>query len=434
VTSADLRRIGLDLALVLGGALLALGLWVLVFTQPLDRMWPDLYPTWVAGRLFAAGRYDAIYHPSLWIFGSEHPAWAALMEENGIPRQDGTSFTYSPIYLLLVAPFATALSIRQASWAMFLVNALSVGIIGLGCARLAGIRSLWIRLAIPVVASFSFPVLGAVWLGQNTLPCLALALLGERGLSAPSRGRQVAGLVCWWLAAAVKPWFVLAFLLLLAMRRWRQALVFLGGWAAIFVGLPFLLIPGPMREGYARVSENLLRVTVVPWNDVAIRAHLLRMSWPEWPALAMDWTPVVVPGWSFAVEAAFLAIVAFVLLAWLRRRPAPELVFAVGLFAMLLPLGICWTHYLAFGLPMLVVAAFRAELPKGVRIAGALGCIYVLLGFPHRLPTLLHGWREVGAYAAQAAAAPLLTAWQVELPMLVFLAVAATVVASLTRS
>jgi hypothetical protein len=419
-----------SLAIALGGALVALATWSLILTQPLDWLGLDLYPTWIAAHLFASGRYDAVYHPSLWIAGHEHPAWAAIMEQNGIPRGDGTSFTYSPVYLLIVSPFMNAVSVRQASQVMLGINAVSVGVIGSECARLAGLRSKWTTFLICVLTGLSFPAIGAMWLGQNTLPCLAAALLGERAMTRKDLAGRAVGLSLWWLAAAMKPWFVMAFVVLFAMRLWREAIVGLLGWGVLFVVLPFFGVPAELRQGYARVGDSLLRVTVVPWNNVSIRAHLLRLSWHEWPTMAATWQPIVVSAARLVVEVGILAGVAAFLILWLQRRPRRELVFVMGLFAVLLPLGICWTHYLAFGLPLLVVSAFHRGLPRGARWVGAMGCLYALLGFPHHFPTVLHRWKTLASYVEQAQAFPLLTAWQIEIPMLVFLAVAVTLALS----
>jgi len=56
---------------------------------------------------------------------------------------------------------------------------------------------------------------------------------------------------------------------------------------------------------------------------------------------------------------------------WWRRRPGSTWTAAAWLAFMPMPLGVCWTHYFLFALPLGCLAATSHMSPKVLRIAGA---------------------------------------------------------------
>jgi hypothetical protein len=59
-------------------------------------------------------------------------------------------------------------------------------------------------------------------------------------------------------------------------------------------------------------------------------------------------------------------------------------VLAAGLGLMLLPLGVCWTHYFVFAIPVACVATLDRELPAACRAIG-LALLVLLLAPWHPL-------------------------------------------------
>lgn len=399
-------------------------IWRAILLAPADRLVIDLYPSWIAAHLWERGEYAAIYHAAPNIAGREHPAWAALMDEAGLPRQDGTAFTYSPLYLWLFGPLLRMVDLHAASLGMVALNALALAVVAGESARLAGLRAGWRASSIALALALSFPVVAGMWLGQNTLPCLALALLGWRGLERGGRVGTGAGLGAWWLAALMKPWFILIFGVLALMGRWRQLGLGLVGAALLLVGVPALLAPPALLAGYAQMTRGLPDVLFLAWNNVSLRAHLSRLARPDWGRYIRDWTPFEVTPAVRALEAGLLLAAAAAILLWLRARPAERHRLALLLFAALLPLGVVWTHYLVFAIPLVVVTALDPALPRAARAVGLAGALYLLGAAPHLSPTLLHRRESTLALAELAVAAPSLTAWLVELPLLVPLLVA----------
>ena len=417
---------------ILLGAAVAACVWMALFWLPVSGMGVDLYPTWVAAELVSRGQLEAVYHPQLWISDSAHPAWVAVMEEFSIPRGDGTSYTYSPLYLLVTWPLTRSLSLEGFSVVVFLLNAFAAAAVGNECLRLAGRTEPWLRRLGPALMALMFPVLGAVWLGQNTLLCLAAGLLGARLLAHPDR-RRFAGLALWWLACALKPWFVLLLGVLVLARRWTDAAVALGGWALLFLALPRLVLP-ELAHGYAAVSQNLLEMTIAPANNVSIRSHLMRLYWEGWVDLLKIWTPVELSAAARARELWLVLPIGALVAAWgFVKRPGWEHLVLGGLAAVLIPLGVVWTHYLVFAVPAAVWLAASRDHGPLTRGIGAATVAYLFFMWPHGLPTHVHDGRwevleELGALD------PTLLAWRVARPLgwllavlLVFLGATTTV-------
>ncbi len=377
------------LAVALVG-LAAVLLWTPLGWLPPTTWGIDLWPTWVAAHLYADGVYEAVYHPSLWIPGDlAHPAWRAILEAEGIPTGEGTTFTYSPVYLLLVGPFMRALSIEHLCLAVLGVNGLSLGVIGVETMRLAGVRSLPHRLLWTAGLALSVPVMAAVCLGQNTLWTLALLLLGWRVMHAPGRTAQALGVALWLLACACKPWAVLLLGLLPVLRSWRVAAGAAAGWVTLFVLLPALVVPEAVLEGYRATSAALLEVTVAPTNNISLRAFLLRMRLDQWTEASAQWTMLRMNrAWLAAELPVLLAVLAAAVRIWWVRRPSADHTLAAGLALVLLPLGVCWTHYLVFCAPM-VALLLTHEHAWIQKLALVVAC-WAVLTHLHHLPTILH--------------------------------------------
>lgn len=397
--------------LLLGGAALLAGLWAALSLQPIAWMCLDLYPTWIAAQVTAAGAPEAAYNAGVWTGEGYHPAWIAAMEAAGLPSNGGTSFHYGPTYLGLTWPLTRLLSLPQLSVLFFACNALSVSYLGLELGRPLGWVRPWLRALPMLLLGLSFPMLYAVELGQNVPITLALAWAGARALRPGER--PWLGVALWVLASLFKPWFVLAFVLLLLARRWKEFAAGAGAWALLSALLPKILSPA-LADGYSQVSQALLTTTVVPQNNLSLRSHILRLGDPEWVNMVTNWQPVQIPPQSLQLELYALLAAGLGILVWglVRPRAWMDLV-RVGLVAMLLPLGIVWTHYLIFSFPL--IAALLADGRRPIRWVGIGLTTYMLAMWPHAIqdPIHAHRWTSVEAFAL---ADPTLGALRAALP------------------
>jgi hypothetical protein len=407
MTTPQLRAV-----LLLGGAVLLAGLWAALSMQPITWMCMDLYPTWIAAQVTAVGAPEAAYNAGVWTGQGYHPAWIAAMKAKGLPTSAGTSFHYGPAYLWLTWPLTRLLSLPQLTVLFFAGNALSVSYLALELGRPLGWTRPWLRALPMLLLGLSFPVLYAVELGQNVPITLALAWAGARALGPGEK--PWLGISLWVLASLFKPWFVLAFVLLLLAKRWKDFAAGAGAWALLAVLLPKVLTP-ELAAGYSQVNQALLTTTVVPQNNISLRSHVLRLSDPDWIGMVSNWQPVQISPQSMQLELYALLAVGLGILVWGLIRPRAWLdLVRVGLVAMLLPLGIVWTHYLIFAFPL--IAALVADGRRPLRWLGIALSTYMLAMWPHAIqdPVHAHRWKDIEAFAL---ADPSLGALRAALPL-----------------
>jgi hypothetical protein len=182
------------------------------------------------------------------------------------------------------------------------------------------------------------------------------------------------------LATALKPWCVLAIPLLLLLRQPRAFATTALAWAAVFLAAPRVLAPG-LSKSYAAVVARLAEIELVTYNNASLRSLLHRLSWSGWGEAVERWQPLELPAGLRMLETAVFAAAGaafFALVLW--RKPPRHRVLAAGLGLMLLPLGVCWSHYFVFAIPVAVVVALDRELPAACRVVGL--ALLVLLLVP----------------------------------------------------
>lgn len=365
---------------------LVLGIWTLAGFRSLATFPVDAIPTILAGRVWAAGHPDAVYHPTVWLVaGQIHPAWTAEAARLGLSMPD-TSFVYSPVYLWLVRPLTTLLGPKQFLWVVTLSNAAAALVLGYQSARLLTHTTPAQRRGIALLVSASFPATYAALLGQNVLVAAALVLLGFRWLS-EAGARRWLGLGALLLACAFKHWCLPLLVVPLLLRRWREGFAGLGAYAVCFLALPRWLLPEVLWQGHQSVLAKLPGVSVLAFNNVSLRALIQRTSFPGWPYSAREWNASrSVDGWPLALEVALVLGVGltFAILVW-RKRPS-TLHAGVGAMAVVLfALGICWSHYLVFALPLVVLVLGDPNQARWLRIGAGLTALWLMrgmVGFP----------------------------------------------------
>lgn len=407
------------LALFSCTAAIAVGLsWWLVFGHVPWRCTIDLYQSYLAGELFARGQHDAIYHATFFADASTRaPAWAEGMARLGIPDDNHGTFAYGPIYLALITPLVLVTSLGMFSTLVFAANALAAVTLGVFSMRLAGEKSTRKQAVAGLVVGLLAPSVYAAMLGQNVLIAIALGVVAFDRLLA---GRTALAIALLLLSCACKPWCAALLLVVPFVRGWRVFASAALAYVVIFVALPIALFPRAIVEGYAAVNRSLLTLSVLAFNDVSVRAFVHRLSWPGWGVDIVTFRELHVGGRALAVEVVLVVtIVASFVVGMVRARPRKPVIVAVACALSLVPLGVCWTHYLVATVP--AIALSRTSAARAPRIAGLvqLAVLVSLHLFSRWIPS-----------SATIAVAPAAFAIVFALPIVSTLALSATLVRS----
>lgn len=317
----------------------------------------DGYPTYVAVRLWLAGKSEAIYQLGLWVSEGGHPEWRRMLVEHGIPNA-GTSFVYHPTYLLMMLPAVSALTFDEFVYFQLVLNILAMGVVVMESLRLAGPANEDKRKLATFFAVLSFPAIYAAYLGQNILPVLALILLSWRFL----QHRQyvlASGLAA--LSIAMKVWVAPVVVLAMFMHGVSACVVGVPVLFLTLVVLPLLVVPELMPP-YLEVVAKLTAITVFPYNNISVRAGLARLSDSDWIAYVFRWVPITVSSGVRYAETAFLSLTILAAgMVWYLRRSAPNAIFVAALSLLLIMPSVCWTHYLVFAIPAAIWLALRTK-------------------------------------------------------------------------
>ena len=413
----------------ISAVLLVLGIWSVSITQPFNRCRIDLQPTFLAGRLWAAGESGSIYQPGVFVM-KDHadPAWvaASLRHVGGPPCE--TTFVYSPWYIVLTAPLTNTLSLDEFVTLWLVLNAVCTAWIGWESVAWAGGEERWKRFVGAVLAGSLITAMYGAFLGQNVAICLALVMAGVRLATGGMRG-QVRGGVAFLLAALCKPWAILLIPVLGLSRRWVALAVAGIGTLMLMLGAQSPIFPAEMREDYVAMNCNLVKMTNVAINNVALRAFLHRLADPGWSKRIISWSPETAePGLRLA-EMVMIGLVALCAAwpVWRKRRDLRR-IMAAALPLVLVPLGICWTHYLLLLVPGLWMLIFRRNrIIPGVL---AWGIVALLALLPFHLVPLNFQLAVVSPRTEEAAEHPLVWACWYGLPLLMALGTAILVLRS----
>ena len=336
-------------------------------------------PTWIASRLFMAGRWEGIYQTRVWITPvTAHPDWLEIYDSIHAPTDYffGTSFTYSPLYLAVLAPIFSQLSVAQLSFLMFGVNALCVAWVGAESMRLAGRTSNQEQLFVGLLFSCTVPAVYSAFLGQNVLLCLALLMISFRWVRSQTWWGQAVCALSWIAAVACKPWAVLLLPVLAFKRAWLPLLVTTVGLILAYGVLVPRLFP-ELDASYTEMSDALVRSASLAGNSMSVRTLLMRLDNPAWPRYLTSWSSLKLDYRLLAAEVGSLVVLGSAFAALLiLRKPSLLVALLAGASLMIVPLGISWTHYLAFAFPAALLAAggpfdARTRLRRPVRRGAA---------------------------------------------------------------
>jgi len=375
----------------------------------------DLYPSYVAARLANEGLWEHIYHPTVWLFReSDDPVWnqrgRALLAPQPLLE---TSFVYHPWYLQGLRPIAALVPYAsfQASW--IVLNRLCIVAIGLALALLLRAERWRDQLLLTLVLAFASTSIDSVDVGQNELPALSFALFAA--LAWRSRAPLWLGGLLAACAWACKPWCAALIVLPFVLRGLRAGVMTAAGLGFAMVILPELCMPAALMRDYRAALAGMAGMSNIAFNNVSLLASLERLTTPDWLQRLDDWAPHVAPLWS-RVLAHSLTLILFASGAWVwwRRRPAVRYTIAAYLAFMLVPLGICWTHYFVFAFPLACLCTFDERSRWLLRAAG-----FALLALLFGLMEFL----QIGGHPLWTALLqPAVHPWQHATPMLLLVA------------
>ncbi|MCW1926473.1 DUF2029 domain-containing protein [Luteolibacter arcticus] len=407
-------------------AALVTAYWLLALAKPASSLRIDLQPTYLAGRLWSEGHYEAIYHPSVFVNEkTADPAWVEMARktEQRSKLREG-SFVYSPWYLMLVAPLTKVMSVERFTEFWFALNILSAVWIGWEAMAWAGRPAAWLRAIGAVLAGLTLPMIYGASLGQNVGPCLALVMLGVR-FAHGGKGMQVSSGLLFTLAALFKPWAILLTPLLGLSRRWTPFVTAVSASLLLMAGSHSPLLPQATRDDYKGMNESLVNMTNVAFNNVSVRSFLERMADPKWGGGIRTWTSRTVDP-QIRWEALLIAAAVAALAAWplWKNRGDLRRVVAGGLPLVLVPLGICWTHYLVLLIPAMWMLMFGSKsiIPRVV----GWGIFGVFITMPFYDPPVAFHLFERAPMADTIALQPQLWAWWYLLPLVLGIGLAFT--------
>jgi hypothetical protein len=363
----------------------------------------DFAPIYVAARLLADGKAEALYDHHPYLFNLVPPG---TFTETAAPcglKGTITPYVHLPLFAmiarpLLSIPFSTTIVI------MLLFNVLAVVVSLLMILKLAGQQSRlrWLCSAIIVLACY-YPLRYGLRLGQTTpmvfLGITSLYYLNRSGY--PKLSGMLLGLI---ISLKITPIFFLCYFLI--KKRWSVVvstvltLVVIGTASVSLVGWQSNL-------AFLHTIIRLSGLSLASWNNQSFAGFLLRwetgaLHLYDWHLLALPWT----------IKAVQYAVLAGVGVLWLRTllRPVSQqsehdnlLDFSLTIIISVLFAPIAWTHYLLFFVfPCLAIAfalvnnkktPYRIWLIGGVIISSigmALPTPYLLslLNFPllNRMP------------------------------------------------
>ncbi len=351
----------------------------------------DLNPTFIAGKLYQMGEYDAIYFSRSFPADARalHPKWKEVMGTYRI-RNFFTSYVNSPFYLWLLAPVTALFS----SFALFMrvsvfVNTLACSVICLESLRLAGRETGLSSIPVALAAAMFYPFNYATSLGQNILPAAALCLLAFRCHERKDIPGAVGACVLLLLACACKAWLVSILAVFVYFRAWRIVLGTACSFFVFSVWMPGVLVHPTLSAGYRSVAGELVRLSLLTFNNISLRGLMHRLSAPDWGKGLFEFRTMFPPDWVFPAEAGvFLGGLMMLIPIFRKNPPGERTAFLCCLALSILPLGISWHHYVSCVFP---AALFAVLSPASSRFSKLIGGGFLVFESLPFLPGCYYG-------------------------------------------
>lgn len=342
----------------------------------------DLAPTVVAARLASTGHWGEIYPAP----GTDPAAWFNAANELALDVRVAGPFTCHPYYLAVATKLVEGVPYPKIKDAFIALNRVGIALIALEMAQLLGLFSVGAQLLLTLFLASCSPVISNLHFGQNSLLALTFAL-GALLVWARSQGvlSLVIGVLLAICACSCKPWCVLLLPVLFLLRDVRSAV--LGSLTTLFavMVLPFFLFDRALIVQYRLFLDELRRITIPGFLNLSTTAAIHRLRSDDWLSNIESWANFR-PSATVAGLAAAFAGTAFLLsvIALFVRRPAVSWLLAASLGLILVPLGVAWTHYFVFALPVAILGSAGNHDSRLLRFS-ALGLLAQLVLLEHWL-------------------------------------------------
>lgn len=369
--------------------LLALALCALWTLAVVARQWgqwaDDLSAVYMAGWFWGQGQPGLIYAAPPAFFGGAAPAWMPALVSLGIADCTLFPYVYPPLWAVLTAPLAGALSPQQFFDLVTLIHVpMLAGSVLLAARLLRPARlplSLWLAGGLASLVLL-IPGEAALHFNQPSIATTFLTLLAFERLAA---GHPLTAGTALALAAAMKILPALFVLLFIYDRQWRA----LAGFAltgAALAGTSLALAGVDLHHAFLSAASEATAHAFLSPNNMSLRPVLLTLAGAvglieldlNQRHLVLLRPAPLVDAVSRGALVAGLAITA-----WrLRHHPRCDrralALIALGILVPLCsPIG--WLHY--YLLPMLLVPGLAAFLPP-VRAAALLLVAAAVLSVP----------------------------------------------------
>lgn len=345
----------------------------------------DLVPTIIAAKMAELGQWEDIYPPPT-PDGKEASAkiWKARVAQNGFGALDVGRFTYHPYYLSAAQPIVSRFSNDAIRKGVVAVNRIATVLVAFEISLMLTASGLAGQLLITLMLASCSTIISAIQFGQNTIVALALAMAALRLWS---YGRGTTSLVVATLLAGIawacKPWCVLLLPFCLAFRPARASVPAIAVACVVMVALPYAIYPEVLMTHYTAFGAELARTTVPGILNLSILISLERLTDPSLLGRLFDFGQIepTMTLRSLSVAIAVLCVL-LSLIAIIKRRPPAVWVIATGLGLMLLPLGVAWTHYFSFAIPIAALGSCADHGSRTLRIL-SLGLLIQLVRLEH---------------------------------------------------
>jgi hypothetical protein len=328
----------------------------------------------MAAQLAQQDRWQDIYPPPT-ADGevAQAKTWRELSAANGFGKLDVGPFSYHPYYISLARPIIGSFSVDAVRNGFRTLNRLSIVWVALELSLMVSWTGLASQLLITLMLAACSPVVSAVQFGQNTVIALALSMTALRLWSRREGTASLVGAAALaGLAWTCKPWCMLLPPICFAFRAPRTSAAVVAALSAAMMALPYAIYPDSMMTRDVAFAARLARTTVPGVLNLSLLISMERLNDPTLLSRLFDFgkiephAPLHYLSIGIAVLCAGAASIGAV-----RRRPPVAWVVAVSLSLMLLPLGVLWTHYFVFALPLMflgLAADHGSRLLRGLSV------------------------------------------------------------------
>ena len=320
----------------------------------------DLYPTAVAVDLINQGKAGSIYHPKIFLQSYEYKQdWLESAARLKI-FQSNISYVYHPFYAYVLSFFFKGSSIYLIQDFIYYGTIFSIVLVSLQLLILYEMRSPAVAFLLAIIFTAIVPTDHCLALGQNSIIALAFALLGLSQLTQKERISFI-GLICFLIACAMKPWVILSLFVFFLLKQYRKLLKIAAAYLIVLEVLPYLVLPSEVVAGYWEVRKQLAQIYLGAHNDFSLHASLLRV-WVDKPQNVLHfWARGLAVPEAVVIlhKICTLMVACLSLLGMFLYKGERAMAISISLAIPLLLLGVAWTHYFVFCLPIIFTHAMR---------------------------------------------------------------------------